>query len=80
MKGFHCLAKFANFINALITCSNVMDNDVVAEGIKGLIKKVWQFLFLRGLPDMEDNTKLIGTAEQNKSWKIRFRKFGFRYA
>jgi len=80
IKGFHSLTKFANFINAFITCTELMANDIVAEGIKGTVKKAWEFLRTHGLPDSASGL-LPGRAEANKkSSKIRFCNFKFKPA
>jgi hypothetical protein len=46
MKGFHALSKYANFIHALILHSLQMQEYIVAEGKKGVIKKAWSILRL----------------------------------
>jgi hypothetical protein len=71
IKGFHSLTKFANFINAFITYSEMMADDIVAEGIRGTIKKVWTFLRVNGLADYGFDTEPLSII--NKRCKIRFR-------
>jgi len=75
MKGFHCLAKFANFINAFVVCSEEMQEYVVAEGKKGVIKKAWTFIKEHGLPDDVCGIVPMCTDEIEKRPKICFRLF-----
>jgi hypothetical protein len=78
VKGFHSLAKFANFINAFITCSELMADDVIAEGIKGTVKKAWTSARVSGIPDCGDGTKPLFAI--NKRCKIRFRDVKLKQA
>ena len=41
MMGFHYLMKIAHFMNTILVHSQGMAELVLAEGVKGLIKKVW---------------------------------------
>jgi len=75
-KGFHSLAKFAAFINAFITNSELMSDYIIAEGIQGTIKKVWTFLRMHGLPDGGERAK--PTYGKCNRRKIRFRKVKLR--
>ena len=76
IKGFHSLTKFANFINAFITYSELMADDVVAEGIQGTIKKVWTFLRVLGLADYGFETMPLSAT--SKPRKIRFHGVKFK--
>jgi hypothetical protein len=78
LKGFHSLAKFANFINAFIMSSELMNDDIVAEGIKGTIKKVWAFIRFLGVP--EQSADLMQSCVNNKPCKIRFRDVKLKHA
>jgi len=74
------LTKVANFINAFITNSETMANDVVAEGIRGTIKKAWHFIRSDGLPDCSGVSEPARAAKSGKALKIRFREFKLKPA
>jgi len=80
IKGFHSLTKVANFINAFITYSEIMASDVVAEGIRGTIKKAWSIIRNNGLPDSGAANKPARAAKTGKKPKIRFREFRMKPA
>jgi hypothetical protein len=42
MMGFHYLMKIAHFINTLVSNSLLISDYVLAEGVQGFIKKVWE--------------------------------------
>jgi len=71
VMGFHTLAKFAGFINAFIMHSELMADDVITEGIKGTIKKVWTFTRVSGILDCWDVNRPLCAIK--KRCKIRFR-------
>jgi hypothetical protein len=73
MKGFHCLMKFAAFINAFITNSIDMEEYIVVEGIQGTVKKAWQYLLVIGLPEDDAKWEPWGVQYRNKRQTIRFR-------
>ena len=74
MKGFHCLAKFANFINAFAVCSQDMGDYVVAEGNRGAIKKAWTYIKEHGLPGGAQEIAPVHIDDEGKRPKIHFRK------
>ena len=80
MKGFHCLAKFANFINAFIVCSQDMSDYIVAEGIKGVIKKAWTYIREHGLPGGMQDIAPACIDDKGKRPKIQFRKVKLKRA
>jgi hypothetical protein len=48
MKGFHVLAKFANFINTLILFSESMSQYICAESMRYSIEKAWKVIIYAG--------------------------------
>jgi hypothetical protein len=80
LKGFHCLAKFANFINAFVAHSELMADAVVAEGVKGTVRKVWCSIQYHGLPERDGNTSLIDPISHGRRPKIRYRDFRLKPA
>jgi hypothetical protein len=79
MKGFHCLAKFANFINAFITCSQNMGDYIIAEGIKGVVKKAWTYIKEHGLPDGACSIAPVCIDDNGRRPKIRFRQIKLKH-
>jgi hypothetical protein len=49
MKGFHTLAKFANFVNVLISSSEYMTQYIRGEGIRYSIEKAWKVIIYSGV-------------------------------
>jgi hypothetical protein len=49
MKGFHYLAKFADFINVLISFSEYMTQYITAEGVRYTIEKAWKVIMYAGV-------------------------------
>jgi hypothetical protein len=80
MKGFDCLAKFANFINAFIVSSQDMSDYIVAEGIKGVIKKAWTYIREHGLPGGMQDIAPACINDKGKRPKIHFRKLKLKSA
>lgn len=75
LKGFHSLAKFANFINTFIAYSEIMADAVVAEGLNGTVKKVWGSIRSLGLPDSGGAAGVVCFADYRVRPKIRYRDF-----
>ena len=72
MKGFHCLAKIAFFINTVILQNQAMQKFVAAEGKRGIIKKVWGYLRYNKLSDF---CPLLNPDSICRVWKkVNFRK------
>ena len=80
IKGFHSLAKFADFINTFIAYSEIMADAVVAEGIKGTVKKVWGHIRSLGLPDSMSEAGVVHFADCRARPKIRYRDFKLKQA
>ena len=49
MMGFHYLMKIAHFINIITAHCKSIAEYVVAEGIQGFIKKIWEIAVVRGV-------------------------------
>jgi hypothetical protein len=78
MKGYHYLLKIANFINSFILQSQLMTEYISAEGKKGVIKKVWNYLKVRKISD--DCLELIPSSICWDKKKIYYGKLKLRAA
>ena len=74
MKGYHYLMKIACFINSLILHNETMQECVKAEGKKGVIKKVWNYLFLKKLSEFMEVAEQLSKHDSPKRNIIRFQK------
>jgi len=74
MKGYHCLMKFAHFLNTFIVHSELIANYVVAESVKGLIEKVWTYICSHGISALYANAPPRASgAKRHRRRKIRFK-------
>jgi hypothetical protein len=71
MKAYNCLMKVANFINTFILHNQSIEKNTVAEGKKGLIKKVWEYMRLNKVTDYCSDTFVVSNPSVRK---INYRK------
>jgi hypothetical protein len=81
MKGYHYLAKFANFINILISFSEHMTQYIQAEGVRYSIEKAWNVIKYAGVRAVcgDDTVSVFGSGQGNRC-RIPFNKLKIKQA